>query len=154
MNCGSALSQDEVTNIKSGVPIFCRYCDHTITIDPYRKQPEQEPFVYPTGTIEIRQKVLPLDIEIQRFGGARADDDGDDDNGTLEIRQKVIPQDEELETDDYFARAQFQEMADAEKLTSPAFDKLNSGVSVKVCPHCNHKNEVGNCFCDNCGASI
>jgi DNA-directed RNA polymerase subunit RPC12/RpoP len=37
MNCGGALDSNEVTRIKSGDNIECRYCRHIITIDLYRR---------------------------------------------------------------------------------------------------------------------
>ncbi len=37
MNCGAALEPDEVSQIKAGAPVRCRYCRHTMTIDLYRK---------------------------------------------------------------------------------------------------------------------
>jgi parallel beta-helix repeat protein len=37
MNCGGALDSNEVTRIKSGDNVECRYCRHIMTIDLYRK---------------------------------------------------------------------------------------------------------------------
>ncbi|MHA1479893.1 MAG: hypothetical protein ACTSQZ_00505 [Candidatus Thorarchaeota archaeon] len=37
MNCVGVLVPDEVIRIKSGIPIICNYCGHTLTIDLYRK---------------------------------------------------------------------------------------------------------------------
>lgn len=37
MNCGGALDSNEVTRIKSGENIECRYCRHIMTIDLYRR---------------------------------------------------------------------------------------------------------------------
>lgn len=132
MNCGCALNQDEITSVKSGVPISCHCCNHTIIINRYLKAPEQDNridesvMVHPVGHLSIRQKVLPLDVEIQKFGGASSDDDS--------------------ESRDHFAPATFQEMSDSKRLDAPSFEK--------VCPFCGHKNELRNSACDNCGAAI
>jgi hypothetical protein len=37
-------------------------------------------------------------------------------------------------TRDFFARAQFMEMSDAQKLTAPSFDQMDSGVELEVAP--------------------
>jgi DNA-directed RNA polymerase subunit RPC12/RpoP len=37
MTCGGIISPAEVTKLKGGEPLKCRYCQHTITIDLYRK---------------------------------------------------------------------------------------------------------------------
>jgi len=37
MTCGGIISPAEVTKLKAGEPLKCRYCQHTITIDLYRK---------------------------------------------------------------------------------------------------------------------
>ncbi len=37
INCGAALELDEVSQIKAGAPVRCRYCEHTMTIDLYRR---------------------------------------------------------------------------------------------------------------------
>jgi hypothetical protein len=129
-NCGYALNQDEITRIKSGVPISCHHCNHTITIDRYLKSPEHDTgnnesaIVHPVGQLSIRQKVVPLDVEIQKFGDARGDS----------------------ESHDYYAPATFQDMSDSKRLDAPSFEK--------VCPFCGHKNGSGSSVCENCGASI
>jgi DNA-directed RNA polymerase subunit RPC12/RpoP len=37
LNCGGALSTEEVTKLNSRIPVECRYCGHTLTINLYRK---------------------------------------------------------------------------------------------------------------------
>ena len=37
MTCGGIISPTEVTKLKAGEPLKCRYCQHTNTIDLYRK---------------------------------------------------------------------------------------------------------------------
>ena len=37
LNCGGYLETSEVSQLKAGVPIQCRYCGHSLTIDLYRR---------------------------------------------------------------------------------------------------------------------
>lgn len=105
-SCGRALNQDEIKSIKSGVPVSCHYCGSTIAIDLYVKSAERGIakddgiLTHPVGRLEIRQNVVPLDLEIQKFGGARDDDS------------------------DSFAPAAFQDLSDAEKQNAPPFEKI------------------------------
>ena len=129
-NCGCSLNQNEIKSIKSGVPVSCHCCNHTLAVALYLKKQEQgdsnnDSIVHPVGRLSIRQKVVPLDVEIQKFGDSRSDDS---------------------ESHDYFAPAAYQKMSDSDKLDAPSFEK--------ICPFCGHKNESGSSVCENCGASI
>ncbi|MGY5876420.1 MAG: hypothetical protein RTU30_11800 [Candidatus Thorarchaeota archaeon] len=37
MNCGAAFDPEHVTQLKSRIPVRCKYCEHTMTIDLYKK---------------------------------------------------------------------------------------------------------------------
>lgn len=130
--CGHTLSNDEVRSVKAGVPTSCHRCGHTIIVDRHLKSQEQDDreddggLVHPVGRLSIGHKVQPLDVDIQKFGDVR--DENED------------------ESRDYFAPAAFQDMSDSERLDAPSFEK--------VCPYCGHKNRSGSSVCETCGASI
>ena len=98
--------------------------------------------VFSTGYLEIRQNVLPLGIKITRFINNVPGGDMD----RFDVGHVCIePSDQEAAPDqetapiplvteptlDFFALLQYQEMSDSEKLSSPAYEKLESGVRCK-----------------------
>ena len=82
---------------------------------------------HPLGTLQVRQRVAPLERTLERFGdlepaGARR----------FAIRD-VFLGDDEAETDtlhDLFAPGQFRALSDDEKLGLPSFESMPSGVRV------------------------
>ncbi len=83
--------------------------------------------VHPFGTLEISQKVVPLNLTIDRFGAQRPD------NGKLFRISGVELGAGDAATDaarEQFAPAQFLDMSDAEKLSRKSFEKYDSGVRV------------------------
>lgn len=88
--------------------------------------------VFPTGILEIRQNILPLGVKITKY--KNTEPAGDQSQFDIKCISIIQSNDEEssiiLDTDptlDYFARPQYQEMSDSEKLSSPAYEKLESG---------------------------
>jgi hypothetical protein len=83
--------------------------------------------VHPIGALSVREKVVPLDLQITRYGNA-APSDGNlfsisdvQINATEEPRQSI---------QDYFASGQFLTLSDADKVSAPSFEKYDAGVSV------------------------
>jgi hypothetical protein len=83
--------------------------------------------LHPFGSLEISQKIVPLDIAIQRFGSSRPD------RGTLfslasvQINKAVVTK---VPTTEQFAPAQFFDLSDADKLSRPSFARFDSGLTV------------------------
>lgn len=90
---------------------------------------EQKPLeiiVHPVGRLEIRQRLLPLDTTLDKFGNAPIT--GTNYFSITKISDNT-PVDLALETAfDYFARGQFENMSNAEKLSTPSFQNLPAGV--------------------------
>jgi hypothetical protein len=90
----------------------------------------RELFVHPLGSLTVRQKIVPLKLEIAKVGTARPDSPG-----PFVISRVWLGEQEERErlvdVRDYFAPAQFVEMNDEEKLAAPAFQSLVSGMSIE-----------------------
>lgn len=61
-------------------------------------QPEAKLVLHPAGTLEVRQKIQPLEIHLYKFGNAP--------------------------TGEYFARGQYMEMSNAEKVSTPSFEPM------------------------------
>jgi hypothetical protein len=85
----------------------------------------------PFGVLTIGQKVVPLNVEIQKFGN-QAPSDG---NRFAIERVRVGPPNdqEDLNSGDVkeqFAPAQFFELSDAEKLSAKSFEQYDAGVKI------------------------
>ena len=83
----------------------------------------------PVGVLTISQKVVPLKIDVQRFGQQRLVD-----GPRFAIEQVEIGATGDMETleaadvEEFFAPAQFFERSDAEKLSGKSFERYDAGV--------------------------
>lgn len=88
---------------------------------------DRQTLAHPLGQLHVSQKIAPLGLELQRFGsnkvaGANKFEITAVKIGTTPIAMRL--------TTEYFARSQFRDMTDAQKLGSPAFEQLGSGVMI------------------------
>src|SRR5262249_9379272 len=87
-----------------------------------------EVLLHPLGTLTIKQSVVPLNMDISRFGqaapaGAR--------HFTLSVSMGPNGQNQTTQpVEDFFGPAQFLEMSDDEKLSWPSFQLMTAGVSI------------------------
>jgi hypothetical protein len=83
--------------------------------------------VHPIGVLSVREKVVPLDLQITRYGNATPSD-GD----LFAISDVQINNDEETRQpiQDYFAAGQFLSLSDADKISAPSFEKYDAGVTI------------------------
>lgn len=88
--------------------------------------------VHPLAAISGMQRVVPLGVEIDRVGQARPSDatrfavDGVEVGG-----RPVAP---ELDQE-HFARGEFIDLSEEEKLSGPSFERFDAGVSVSTADH-------------------
>ena len=85
--------------------------------------------IHPLSTLTVKQGVVPLNVPISRFGNARPV------GGPQEFRiQQIVVGSASFTTPDvvrdHFAPAQFRDLSDDDKLSSPSFELLPAGVSV------------------------
>lgn len=83
--------------------------------------------VHPLGTLSVKQSVAPLNVTIERFGSTTpADWD------RFEISEVALGGATAATStvEDDFAPAQFFEMTDSEKLSSPSYEEMDAGVSI------------------------
>ncbi|MBI5301752.1 MAG: hypothetical protein HY868_06430 [Chloroflexi bacterium] len=83
---------------------------------------------HPLGQLQVSQKVAPLDLELQRFGSSQVDGATKFQITQVTVGGQVIASPEPAL--EFFARAQFVEMSDEQKLSAPSFEKFASGVTV------------------------
>ena len=93
---------------------------HTVSLKKI-EQPPDKIVLHPFGVLAVSQKVVPLGIEINKFGNQKPSGDTLFDltfaaGGTSEVREE-------------FAMANFVRMKDSEKLSRKSFEKLRSGLT-------------------------
>jgi hypothetical protein len=82
----------------------------------------------PVGGAEGRERVVPLDRPITKFGEATPAGPGQwDVSGVTVGTDDTAPW---AVVTDYFARAQFEQLTDAEKISIPSFEPMDAGVAV------------------------
>ncbi len=81
-----------------------------------------EVLAHPLGSLAVSQRVVPLERTLEMFGAVPPKDF---DRFEIVGAGGLTPGDK---TTDYFAPAQFRRMDDAEKLSSPSFERMVSGV--------------------------
>ena len=84
--------------------------------------------VHPVGTVAISQKVVPLNIAIERIGAQRPADARTFAIGAVTVNGEH--QDTPPLAEESFAPAQFFDLSDADKLASPSFKSFASGIHV------------------------
>jgi hypothetical protein len=93
--------------------------------------------LHPAGTLVISQRVVPLDLRIDKFGNARPEGPNLFRITRVVCKGDTLPATPErelatTEAREEFAPAQFREMTDAERLASNSFEKLKSGVRLRA----------------------
>jgi hypothetical protein len=83
--------------------------------------------LHPLGTLSVSQTVVPLDLDIAKFGNAAPAD------ATRFSIASVLVDDRPAAFDritDFFAPSQFLDLSDDEKLAAPSFEPMTSGIRV------------------------
>lgn len=93
-------------------------------LESFRKIPDQSLLlVHPVGTLKVSQKVVPLNIRIERMGSQRL-------SGAQEFAITEVSIGNVSTMQESFAPAQFFDLTDEEKLASPSFRNFDSGVRI------------------------
>jgi len=94
------------------------------------KETANPPLVlHPAGSLVVQQKLMPLTVKIDKIGNQKVTD----------IQKAVITEAISggsllniVDVNDDFARAQYQNLSDADKLSKPSFEKLPGGVNISL----------------------
>jgi hypothetical protein len=83
--------------------------------------------VHPMGQLTVRQKVVPLDVPVTKFGNTTPSDGGQFaiEAVTLGPATAAI-----ASVQDTFAPGQFQQLSDSDKISAPAFEEFDCGVQI------------------------
>lgn len=83
--------------------------------------------LHPAGSLVVQQKLLPLTVTFDKIGNQK----------TSDVQKIVISKATSAGVDlsishvnENFARAQYQNLTDAEKLSKPSFEKMPGGISI------------------------
>ena len=83
--------------------------------------------MHPLATVTVKQGVVPLDVDVARFGQSTPSGDRRFGVLTVSVGDSVeTPQ----SVEDFFAPGEFLELTDDEKLSRPSFELMNAGISV------------------------
>jgi hypothetical protein len=98
--------------------------------------PEQRPAVLvdPLGGLSVRQRVVPLEFRVTRFENVKLPKNAQPRFSVGTVTLGTGPGSTSASVgrvSDFFARAQFEDVSDAKKLSLPAFEALPSGVSLQ-----------------------
>ncbi len=83
--------------------------------------------LHPVGTLKISQRAIPLDLTLDKIGNQKPRDAN---RFSLDVDAAGIEKKGDI--DESFAMAQFKDLDDAKKLSSPAFERQNGGVTLSI----------------------
>lgn len=86
--------------------------------------------VRPYGSLEVDQKVVPLDLTMEKFGNYKPDDISRVGIGEVSIGSDVQDSSDVTNLKNSFAPAAYKEMADKDKLQAASYEGQNSGIRV------------------------
>ncbi|WP_048710057.1 DUF6603 domain-containing protein [Microvirga massiliensis] len=81
--------------------------------------------LHPVGTLQVRQRAIPLDLSINKVGNRRARD-----ASRVSITVSSASLSRRGDLDESFALAQFIDMDDAAKLSRPAYERQHGGIEL------------------------
>ncbi len=98
-----------------------------VTLNKMEQLDENEIVAHPAGILTVKQKIVPLDKTIDRFGQQRPAD-----ARRFSIKKAYSGAYEFKKTDakEDFAPAQFEDMTDAQKLSRKSFEKMPAGIVI------------------------
>jgi hypothetical protein len=91
------------------------------------KQAPGQIALHPLGALSVRQTVVPLELEIAKFGNAQPADAHLFKINSLSVNGKDT---QFSPVKDFFAPSQFLELTDDERLAAPSFEPMTAGISV------------------------
>ncbi len=86
---------------------------------------ESSMVLHPTGTLQISQRTIPLDLQLDKVGSQKPSDAN---QFSLTVSGAVLTKTRDLQ--EAFAPSQFRNFDDAAKLSQPAFTPQNSGLEL------------------------
>src|SRR6202021_3681686 len=86
-----------------------------------QKPTDQTLCVHPIGRLQVKKRVVPLDLPITKYGNATPSDGTEFSIQSVQINAQT----ETIQTiQDYFAPGQFLNLSDADKLSKPSLEEM------------------------------
>jgi hypothetical protein len=85
--------------------------------------------MHPAGSLVVQQKLLPLKVNFDKIGNQKTSDVQKIEITTATSSGEPLTI---IDVDENFARAQYQNLSDAEKLSKPSFERMPGGVSLTM----------------------
>jgi hypothetical protein len=89
-----------------------------------------ELLAHPLGTLTFQQKLVPLELKLDKASGSKIDGANEFGSGSLVLTQGAVPAGVGVvaqSTNDFFAAAQFIDMSQDDKLSRPSFESYVAG---------------------------
>jgi hypothetical protein len=93
-----------------------------------RKRDDAALVTHPLARLEVHEQIVPLRLDITRFGAAAPSGARRFDIDAVSIGSSLVPGTSLESVEDDFAPAQFFDLSDEEKLTRPSFERHRAGV--------------------------
>ena len=90
----------------------------------------QQVLVHPMGQLEVDERVVPLDFQISKFGNDAPSDGATFSISTVQFSptgSSSVTAPDVTDAEDHFARGQFVNLSDADKLAAQSFELFHSG---------------------------
>ena len=127
----AALVLEQLRDRASWQPQLPRGAERLISFSDQPSQDATALLAHPLGGFEVRQKLLPLDTELQHHGGYLVSEHritlGPPQVGGTQAASVAVVK-------DLFGTGQFRELRDDEKLSEAEFESLPSGVNLAASP--------------------
>jgi hypothetical protein len=81
----------------------------------------------PVGTLNVREIIVPLDLQITKFNNAKPSDGNEFGIASVTVNGAPITAAPKRED---FAIAQFTDMSDADKVSAPSYELFDAGISL------------------------
>ncbi len=98
---------------------------------PDETEQQNQVIIHPSGSLEFRQSLIPLDKTIEKLGNSymEAGTSYRILNYAFGTGESIEPQNKQT-LHDYFSRGQFEDLPDSEKLSTPDFDLMSAGIEI------------------------
>jgi hypothetical protein len=87
--------------------------------------------LHPNGGFEITENVLPLEVTLELLGHSPVSDYNRFELNSISVDGQPLSTQDWSHIEEHFARGQYENLTDNQKLTIPSFEKMAGGVKVK-----------------------
>lgn len=120
---------DQPANWSAQLPAYYALAESLRSLEETEKQ--DRIFIHPSGYLELRQQLLPLDRTIEKLGNSYVAGQPVYRIDGYQLGEELIVQ-ANRPLQEYFSRGQYEELTDAEKISTADFEMMPAGVEVSA----------------------